>query len=72
MKNSDTNKVCCCHKIPEITHELTQSLLVMYSYIKGCEERIKNDALDFKQLLNALQKMNKQVNIMAHKIQELI
>ena len=60
--------ICHCNKISVFLHELAQSLSVIHAYVNGCNERLKENALDNKQLFEALRTVNKQTEIMATKI----
>lgn len=55
------DKQCCCKKIPTLSHELNQSLVILHSYTKGCNERIKKNDSDLKQLALTFEKINVQI-----------
>ena len=65
---SDT---CQCHKIPGFLHELNQSLLVIHAYINGCRERLKENTLDNKQLIDVFSAISKQTDIIDENIDYL-
>lgn len=71
VKNHE-NGICYCNKIPIIAHELAQSLSIISSYVKGCNERVKKDNLDIKQLITIFEKINHQIQIMDDKIHCMI
>lgn len=64
--------ICYCNKLPQLSHELNQSLLIIRAYVKGCSERIKKDYLDLEQLSIALNAINEQITTMANTIHALI
>jgi hypothetical protein len=68
----DNNIICQCEKIPSIVHELSQSLVVMHSYLTGCIKRIQKDNLEKELLLNQLDKTNKHLEIISQKIHQMI
>lgn len=70
--SSNERKICNCKNIPSIVHELSQSLVVIHSYAKGCGERLKKDNFDKEQLINHLETVNKHVQIISEKIQNLL
>lgn len=57
-----------CNIVPQLAHELNQSLLIIHAYVKGCTERIKGGSLDLEQLNMAFSSINKQIQIMGDKI----
>lgn len=69
--NSSNEYKCFCSNIAQINHELTQSLLIIHSYIKGCTERIKEDNLDAAQLNSVFEKINKHIELMSSKIHSM-
>ncbi len=52
-------------------HELSQSLLVIHAYVNGCNERLKENTLDSRQLFNALRSINEQIEVIGIKIHDL-
>jgi hypothetical protein len=68
---SNTEKTCACSKIPSLVHELNQSLTIIYAYVNGCSERLKENSLDNKVLFDIFNKINKQTEIMKDKIHKI-
>lgn len=66
------SKSCYCHKIPQVTHDISQSLLIINVYVKGCIERLKADNLDPVQLSKVFEKITKHVDLVNNKIYSLV
>jgi len=63
---------CYCSKLPQLAHELNQSLLVIHAYVKGCSERSKLNSLNQEELNHVLNAINEQVIKMGNKIHAMI
>lgn len=68
MEITHHEDMCYCNKIPKIAHDLTQSLLIIQAYIKGCTVRLKENNLDLMALFYAFEKINEHIKIMSNKI----
>ena len=62
---------CQCSKLPILSHELTQSLMIINAYISGCNERIKKNTININEIVDVLNKMNKQVELISQRLQGL-
>ena len=68
---SHAGETCQCSNIPVLAHELNQSLMIIYAYVNGCTERLKDNAIDQNDLFNIFDKINKQTQIMKEKIHKM-
>lgn len=51
-------------RMPNIVHELAQSLLVIHAYVRGSLERIKKNNLTIEQLNSLLLKIKEQIELL--------
>ena len=64
----DEHTICVCNKMPHLTHELSQSLMIINAHVNGCSEPLKEKKLDLNQLPQILNKIDKHLEIMGNKI----
>ncbi|QRN04687.1 hypothetical protein GH742_12870 [Legionella sp. MW5194] len=67
MSRDDTlkNNHCKCDNLNRFKHELAQSLMIINTYINGCQQRIKFNTLTHEQLLVIFDKIKMQTEIVS-------
>lgn len=66
------NKHCKCDKINSFMHELAQSLMIINTYVNGCQQRIKFNMLTPEQLLIIFDKIKTQTELISTKSRKLL
>ncbi|MDX1838630.1 hypothetical protein DIZ81_11730 [Legionella taurinensis] len=74
MSRDDTlkNNHCKCDKLNHFKHELAQSLMIINTYINGCQQRIKFNTLTHEQLLVIFDKIKMQTEIISTMSERLL
>lgn len=67
--DDETENHCKCHKISGFIHELAQSLMIINTYINGCQQRIRLNTLTDDQLLVIIDSIRVQTELISTKSQ---